>query len=268
MTTTTQATGSAPRHGDLWGARAEDWAETEEQQVPTYEEAIRRVGLSRGDAVLEVGCGSGVFLRLAADRGARVFGLDAAEPLIELARRRVPEADLRVGDLQFLPYDDDSFGLVAGFNSFFFAADMTAALREAGRVAKRGAPIVIQVWGRPERCDLTAMKEAVRPLMPPPPPDAPAPPPLWEPGVLEGIAAEADLTPGPAFELSYSFEYPDEEALARSLLAPGLIVEAIRRSGEEPVRSAIVDAMAPYRDASGGYRIENEWRFLIARSNH
>jgi hypothetical protein len=35
---------------------------------------------------------------------------------------------------------------VTGFNSFFFANDMVAALREAGRVAKPGAPVVIQVW--------------------------------------------------------------------------------------------------------------------------
>ena len=51
--------------------------------------------------------------------------------------------------MQFLPYDDDQFDVVAGFNSFFFAADMVAALREAARVAKLGTPVVIQVWGRP-----------------------------------------------------------------------------------------------------------------------
>jgi len=84
--------GSAPRHGDIWGARAADWAANEEQQLPTYEEALRRVRLSEGDAVLEVGCGSGVFLRLASDRGARVHGIDAAEALVALARQRVPEA--------------------------------------------------------------------------------------------------------------------------------------------------------------------------------
>jgi hypothetical protein len=51
--------------------------------------------------------------------------------------------------------------IFTGFNSFFFAADMVAALREARRVAKPGAPVVIQVWGWPERCDIEAMKHAV-----------------------------------------------------------------------------------------------------------
>src|SRR5262245_2124857 len=126
--------GSAERWGPLWGARPDDWAVTEAQQLPTYEEAIRQVGIGSGQRVLEVGCGTGTFLRAAADRGAAVSGLDASEGLLELARDRVPEADLQQGDMQFLPYEDDSFDVVAGFNSFFFAADMVAALREAGRV--------------------------------------------------------------------------------------------------------------------------------------
>jgi len=260
------ATGSAERHADLWGARARDWADTEEQQLPTYELGIERAGIGAGDAVLEVGCGSGVFLRAVADRGARVAGIDAAAPLLDIARERVPEADLHAGDMQFLPFEDDEFDAVAGFNSFFFAADMVAALREAGRVAKPGAPIVIQVWGPPGRCDLSAMKTAFHKLLPPPDPDAPQPPPLWKPGVLEEIATAAGLTPDVAFDTAWAYEYPDDDALARAMLAPGLVVEAIRFAGGRPIGEAILDALAPYRTADGGYRLQNEWHYLLARS--
>ncbi len=264
--TSIPAEGSARRHGDLWGARAQAWAENEEQQLPTYDHAIRRIGIGPGTSVLEVGCGSGVFLRRAADAGATVAGLDASPQLIDLARERVPEADLRVGDMQFLPHEDDSFDVVAGFNSFFFAADMVAALAEAGRVARPGGAVVIQVWGHPDRCDLTAMKKAVAPYMPPPPPGASPPPVLSEPGVLERIAEEANLTPETTFDIRYAFEYPDTDTLARRLLAPGLIVEAIRRSGEAAVRDAIVTGLERYRTPEGSYRLENEWHFLIARA--
>jgi SAM-dependent methyltransferase len=256
--------GTAERQGALWGARAAAWAEQEAQETPRYEAAIERVGITPGQDVLEVGCGSGVFLEMAATRGARVFGLDAAEALIEIARERLPDADLRVGDLQFLPWEDDRFDLVAGFNAFFFAADMTAALREAGRVAKPGAPVVIQVWGRPERCDLTPMLHAVRPLRPAPPPGAPPPTPLWVPGTLERIAAEAGLTPQAEFDRTTTLVYPDEPTLVRTLLSPGGVVEAIEASGEQPVADAIVDSLAPYRTTGGGYRLENEWHYLIA----
>ena len=266
MESTTPASGSAERWGPLWGARPHDWAENEDQQVPTYEEAIRRLGIAPGQRVLDVGCGTGVFLRLAADRGAEVFGLDASDALLELARARVPDADLRVGDMQFLPYEDDQFDVVTGFNSFFFAADITAALRESGRVAKPGAPVVIQVWGRPEACALEAMKVALRPFMPAPPPGTPPAPELWRPGVLEEIAAEAGLRPERAFDTSWAFEYPDEEALGRAMLSPGVVDLAVRAHGEDVVRAAIVEALAPYRTASGGYRLENEWHYVVARA--
>jgi SAM-dependent methyltransferase len=220
--------------------------------------------LEAGQRVLEVGCGSGVFLRVAADCGVEVFGLDASEALIELARARAPEADVRVGDMQFLPYDDDYFDCVMGFNAFFFATDIVAALRETRRVAKPGAPVVIQVWGRPDRCDLTALKHAVASMAPAPDPGAPTPPALWEPGVLEGIAAAAGLRPESAFDISWAYEFPDEETLARAMLSPGLIVELMEVVGEEALRTAIVGALAPYRLPDDGYRLENEWHTLIA----
>jgi SAM-dependent methyltransferase len=266
MAGTTSTTGSAERWGPLWGARPQDWAANEAQQLPTYDEAIRRVGIGPGQRVLDIGCGSGVFLRAAADRGATVYGLDASEALLEIARKRVPGADLRVGDMQFLPYEDDCFDVVTGFNSFFFAADMVAALREAGRVARPGAPVVIQVWGRPDRCDLEAMKQAVTPFLPGAPAGDRRPPEHWKPGVLEAMAAEAGLTPASTFDTSWSFEYDDEETLARALLAAGGIGERIGPSQEHEARDAIVAALAPYRTPSGGYRLENEWHYLIASS--
>jgi SAM-dependent methyltransferase len=258
--------GSAGRWGPLWGARPEDWAANEQQQRPTYEAALRRVGLAPGQCVLDIGCGAGTFLRLAADRGARPYGLDASESLLAVARKRVPGADLRTGDMEFLPYDDDFFDLVTGFNSFFFAADMVAALREAGRVAKPGAPVVVQVWGRPERCDLEAMKRALKEFLPPSPPGAPPPPRLWEQGVLEAIVAKAGLEPGHRFETSWAFEYPDMETMAKRMLAPGIVVAAVGRAGEDAVRAAIADALAQYRTPEGAYRLENEWLYVIARA--
>src|SRR6266498_4718082 len=190
----TVSPGSASRWGPLWGARPDDWALSEDQQLPTYEAALERTGLDPGWRVLDVGCGAGAFLSLVADRGGVPHGIDASESLIAFARTRLPNADLRVGEMEELPWDDDSFDLVAGFNSFFFANDMVAALREAGRVAKPRAPIVIQVWGAHERCDLEAMKQLARPFLPPRPPDAPPDPDLSRPGALKGLATQAGLT--------------------------------------------------------------------------
>ena len=119
-----------------------------------------------------------------AARGAHAYGIDASEALVELARTRVPEADVRVGDMEALPYDDNSFDLVTGLNSFFFANDVVTAVREAARVAKPEASVVIQVWGPHERNDLEAMKEIARPFLPPRPADSPPEPDYAEPGIL------------------------------------------------------------------------------------
>lgn len=266
MTSIKQASGTAEKWGPLWGARPRDWGENEEQQVPTYEEGIRRVGLAAGQGVLDIGCGTGVFLRLVADRGARPFGLDASEELLEIARERVPDADLRVGDMEQLPYDDDSFDLVTGFNSFFFAADLVAALREAGRVAKPGAPVLIQVWGPPERSELEAMKQVARRYAPPPPPDAPPPPKLWEPGVLEGLASEAGLTPEAGFDTSYAFQYPDQNTLGRLMMAPMGLAKLAGPEREHALRKEIIEALAPHRSPDGSYRLSNEFHYLIGRA--
>jgi SAM-dependent methyltransferase len=259
-------TGSAERWGPLWGARPSDWALSEDQQVPTYEEALRRVGLEPGQLVLDIGCGVGAFLRLVAARGARAFGLDASDALLDVARKRLPDADLRVGEMEALPYHDDTFDVVTGFNSFFFANDIVAAVREAGRVAKPGAPVVIQVWGPHERNDLEAVKELTRPFMPPRPADAPPEPDYSSPGVLEDIAAKAGLDPGSAFDTTWSYEYRDDETLRRALVAPAGLAVLVGPDREEEFKDAIVNGLATHRTRDGRYRLQNTFHSLIARA--
>ena len=54
--------------------------------------------LRAGERLLDIGCGSGELLQLAAERGAEVAGLDAAPRMIVIARERLPEAHLRFGE--------------------------------------------------------------------------------------------------------------------------------------------------------------------------
>ena len=260
----TTSAGTAAVQGELWGARARDWSEQEAHEVAKYEQALDRLAIGDGARVLDVGCGAGVFLRLAADRGANVSGLDASAPLLECARKRVPGADLRLGEMEALPFDDDTFDFVTGFNSFFFAADIVNAVREAGRVAKPGGTVVLQVWGNPEHCELMAVLRSLAPLRPPRP--APAGPGLSEPGVLEGIAAAAGLRPETTFDAVTSFAYGDADQLARAIMSAGAVVEATRESGEQRVREAILQAAAPFRSDGGGYRFDNEWHYVFARA--
>ena len=265
MTTASSATtGSANRWGPLWGARPADWALSEDRQLPTYEAALEQTGFKPSWRVLDIGCGVGAFLRLVAGRGSDAHGIDASDALIAFARGRLPHADLRVGEMEDLPWEDDTFDLVTGFNSFFFATDMIAALREAGRVARPGAPVVIQVWGAHERCDLEAMKQVARPFLPPRPPDAPPDPDLSQPGALEALATQAGLTPKSEFDASWVLEYPAAETLGRALVAVAGLTLLAGPEHEQELKTAIVDGLAPYRTADGSYRLSNEFHYLVA----
>ena len=216
--------------------------------------------------MLDVGCGVGSFLRLVAERGGRPAGVDASEALVAFARERLPDADVRVGEMEQLPWDDATFDLVTGFNSFFFADDMVAALREAGRVAKPGAPVVIQVWGAHERCDLEAMKQVARPFLPPRPADAPPDPDLSQPGVLRGLALAAGLTPDDEFDTTWAFEYPDIATLERALVAVAGLAEIVGPEREPELKRAISDGLARFRRPDGSYALSNEFHFLVARA--
>ncbi len=89
------ATEQKPRTAEinarLWGVRATDWAEIQEGTCrPVYLAVFEQAGLKPGTPYLDAGCGAGMAAQIAAERGAEVFGLDAAPNLVEIARARVP----------------------------------------------------------------------------------------------------------------------------------------------------------------------------------
>lgn len=264
--------GSAPAQADLWSERARDWADVMEGWsgwgIPVYRHVLEQVSVGRGTRLLDVGCGAGRFSRMAADRGAAVAGLDATAALVGIAQERTPEGDFRVGEMEDLPWAEDSFDVVTGFNSFFIAADMVNALREARRVARPGGSVAMTVFGRPERCQSTGLFSSLRRFMPPPPVDAAdqgaARPGLHDEGELEARATAAGLTPTKAGYIEFAEEYPDLETMLRGYLAAPPFVRAARGAGEEAVREALTDALRPLEAPSGRYRLEDEVRYLVA----
>jgi len=258
--------GTAPTQGPLWSERAEDWASVHEHNLtPVYNAVLDLVHAGPGVAILEVGCGGGTALKLAAERGARVAAIEAASAFVEITRRRVASADVRIGDLQFLPFDDEAFDVVLGFNAFQYAADVGAALAEAHRVLRPGGLIAMLVWGPQEECEIASHLISLRPLMPPPPPDAPGPFALSQPGVLRALVAGAGFDVEMVADAAGPFAYASEEVALRGLMSSGPCVNVARRAGADAVANAIRDGIAPYRQADGSYRFQNTWRFAIGR---
>ena len=254
-------------NGRLWGARARVWADVQAGQVrPVYEAVLQRAGVKAGAAYLDIGCGTGLAAQLAAERGARVSGLDASEASLEIARERVPAGDFRPGDLEDLPFPDDGFDLVTGFNSFQYAGNPARALSEAKRVARLGSFVVIVTWGQPEGMEAASLLAALKPLLPPPPPGAPGPFALSDESALRAFASGSGLEPEEVFDVESPWSYPDLDTAVRGLNSSGVAVRAIENSSEEAVTRAHAEALAPFRQKDGGYRIGSTFRCLFARA--
>lgn len=95
---------------------------------------VERAALSVEDRFLDVGCGPGAALEQAAATGARVAGVDPSPSMVARASNRVPDADVRVGSAEQLPFPDDEFTVVVNVASFHHWADRDAGLREILRV--------------------------------------------------------------------------------------------------------------------------------------
>ena len=166
--------GSSKKQGELWGKAPRGWVEIQEpMHEPLWEAMITVAGVVPGTNFLDAGCGGGGASVMAAKRGAKVSGLDAAAGLLEYARRAVPDGDFRVGDIQDLPYEDQNFDVVFASNSIQYAEDRIAALKEFGRVCAPGGRIVAGLFGPPEKVEFRAIFKAVRDAMPEPPPERP-----------------------------------------------------------------------------------------------
>jgi SAM-dependent methyltransferase len=218
--------------------------------------------LGSGTRLLDAGCGAGLALVVARERGAHVTGFDASEALVRVARSRVPGTRIEIGDLEELPFEDSSFDLVTGFNSFQFAGDVPTALREAARVCRPGGQVATTVWGLREQCESFATTiSAMMALGPPPPP--PVRPPLATEGVIEGLFEDAGLVPQAKGDVACPFEFPDAATAARAFLSSGMPAP-VRQLGDDVIRPVILESLKPFTRADGSVRQKNEFHWSLA----
>ncbi len=175
--------------------------------------------------------------------------------MIETARERAPEADLRVGAMDALPYPDGAFDLVTGFNSLQFSDEPVKALQEWMRV---GDTIAVCAWAERERCEVDVVEAELRRLggATPGKPFGPR---------LEAVAREAGLTVTTAADVAVPYEVADQDELEEAFLLDARGYGAIDAVGDAGSRAAITAAAAPFRRGDGSYRFENVFRYIIGR---
>lgn len=91
-----------------------------------------------GRVVLDLACGDGSDMVYYQSQGAVVCGIDASKELIQIAKRRMPAADIRIGFMENLPYADNSLDVVLSKYAIQTSVDIAPIFKEVARVLKPG----------------------------------------------------------------------------------------------------------------------------------
>jgi len=251
--------------GRLWSVAPAYWTQHFEPWfLPMYKKVLEQLKPTERHLLLDAGCGSGLFSHMAIKTGAQVIGIDAAPGLLEVARRRNPENNFLEEDLEALPFADDSFHFVVGFNSFQYAGSFHKALQEAARVLKPGGKLVISIWDKPDMSDATEILKAISVLLPPPPPGTPGPFALSEDGKIEAACEQTGLKVTYKTMVPCSFIYASLDEAVKSFMGTGPAAAAIKNSSKDAVEHAIATAMKMFRLADDIHFLLNQFLVFIA----
>jgi ubiquinone/menaquinone biosynthesis C-methylase UbiE len=117
-----------------------------EQNIPShYRRLAKRFQPWQGKELLDIGCGTGAWLRAAAELGARPAGIDISQMAVDACRRYLPQAEFYCGPGEELPFGDRQFDFISCLGALEHFLNPQAALRGMVRVAKPGAVFLLLV---------------------------------------------------------------------------------------------------------------------------
>jgi SAM-dependent methyltransferase len=162
--------------------------------------------------------------------------------LAAVARDRNPDTDIRVGDMQALPWGDETFDVVTSFRGIW--GTTPGAVDEARRVLVPGGRLGITVWGNVGKSPGAwmfapfqwATEEKVQHQA-----DMVA---LGRPGVGEAFLAGRGFDVSERFLVPFAIEYADPETYARGIAATGPAFESIQSIGEDAFVSRALELAA------------------------
>ena len=161
------------------------------------DQLLDAAAVGAGKRVLDVATGPGYVAARAAERGAAVVGVDAAEAMVAIARGREPELEFRVADAEALPFADGSFDAVVANFLVLHLGRPERAVAELARVLAGGGRMALTVWDFADRAPFPGIfREAV---------------------AAAGATPPADVPEGPDF-----FRFSDGDEFARLLRGAGL----------------------------------------------
>tara|TARA_R110000772_G_scaffold82239_2_gene174518 strand:- start:1238 stop:2053 length:816 start_codon:yes stop_codon:yes gene_type:complete len=238
------------------------WAE---QQVamdvflaPVTSLLMDAAAIAPGERVLDIGCGTGETILIAAEAGADVTGVDVSKPMLDLARSRADgRADLLLADASEY-HADEGFDLIISRFGVMFFEDPVAAFTNIKANLKPGGRMVFACWQSP-KVNLWVMvpMQAIKPLLPEAPeadPHAPGPFAFADPERLESILAAAGFDNVSITSHMVAICISQSDGVDGAVYFSSQIGPASRAIGEvdddlkAQLLMALKEALAPYGD--------------------
>jgi ubiquinone/menaquinone biosynthesis C-methylase UbiE len=249
-------------------AAAEYEALWQRQLAPAQSALLEAAVLTPGARVIDVACGTGIVSAAAAcavGASVRVLGIDIAEQMVAAARRRAPP------QAQFIRQDgealdgiaDASFDVALCALGLMYMPAPERALREMARVLRCGGRVALAVWGARARCAWAAVFPIVEAEV------ASDVCPLFfrlgQRNALARLCVEAPFEAVVQQRLSVTLDYADADEACDAAFVGGPVALAWSRfdmATRARVRARYVQAVEPWRQGNGRYRLPGE--FVIA----
>lgn len=133
---------------DDWPAKYDSWFSTPlGLLVKKFETSLllEMLNPKKGQLILDVGCGTGVFTQDVLSFGAKILGIDISTPMLVQAVKKTSSYPFFavVGDMSALPFPDESFDKVYSMTALEFVSDAAKAVSELDRVTRPGGRVVL-----------------------------------------------------------------------------------------------------------------------------
>lgn len=119
------------------------------EHTPVSLWGLKHLNIQSDDVILDVGCGGGININRMASNAKKVYGVDYSIESVKLSREVNREyieqgkVEVLEGNVQALPFDDDSFDIVTAFETIYFWPDIEKCFGEVKRVLKPGGIFLI-----------------------------------------------------------------------------------------------------------------------------